>query len=168
MIWHSLIHHGCRILISDSTFSREHLLVLKKLFVTPSSMLGIIRIVPGMRTRLSHLLAAHGNHLALDVVSLIWRALIRTVWSYKDDITLIDASIVWAAMRPLLVISSQIGASCIVLPYRSNGIAAYVLWWMRRLGKAEQAWTIRFLLACSGCDVSRVRSNNLDTAMRSW
>jgi hypothetical protein len=56
-------------------------------------MLGI-RIVTGMRTRLSHLLAAHGNHLALDVGSLIRRALILTVWSYKDNIALIDASIV--------------------------------------------------------------------------
>lgn len=167
MIWHSLIHHGCRILISDCTFSREHLLVLEELFVTPSSMLGI-RIVTGMRTRVSHLLAAHGDHLALDVVSLIRRALIRTVWSNKDNIALIDSSIVWAAMRSLLVISSEIGASCIVLPYRSNGIAAYVLWRMRRLGKAEEAWTIRFLLACSGCDVSRISSNDLNTAMRSW
>ena len=168
VVWHTLIHHGCRILISDCTFSREHLLVLQELFVTPGSMLGI-RIVTSMRTRLSHLLAAHGNHLALHVVSGIRRAsLIRTVWSYKHNITLIDASIIWAAMRSLLVISSQICASCIVLTYRSNGIAAYVLWWMRRLCKAEQAWTIWFLLACSGCDVSRIRTNDLDTAMRSW
>lgn len=167
VVWHSLIHHGCCILISDCAFSREHLLVLQKLFVTPGSMLGI-RIVTGMRTRLSHLLAAHGNHLALDVVSLIRRALIRTVWSYKDNITLIDASIVWAAVGSLLVVPSQIGASCIVLPYRSNGIAAYVLWWMRRLREAEQAWTIWFLLAGSGCDVARIRSNDLDTAVRAW
>jgi len=167
VVWHSLIHHCWRILISDCTFSREHLLVLQELFVTPSSML-CIRIVTGMRTRLSHLLAAHGNHLALDVGSLIRRALILTVWSYKNNIALIDASIVWAAMRSLLIISSKICASCIVLPYRSNGIAAYVLWRMRRLCKAEQAWTIWFLLACSGCDVSRIGSNDLDTAMRSW
>ena len=95
--------------------------------MTPCSMLGI-RIVTGMRTRLSHLFAAHGNHLAIYVISLIRRPLVRTVWSNKYYITLINASIVGAAMRPLLIVSSKIGVSSVVLTDRSNGIAANILW----------------------------------------
>lgn len=134
--------------------------------MTPRSMLGI-RIVTGMRTRLSHLFAAHGNHLTIYVISLIRRSLVRTIWSNKYYITLINASIVGAAVGPLLVVSSKIGASSVVLTDRSNGIAANILWRMRRLCKAEKAWAIRLLLACSRCDVSGVGSNDLNAAMRS-
>lgn len=123
-----------------------------------------IRIISSVWIRLLHLLGTNGDHLSLCIgICSGWWRLIRTIWANKDNVALVNASIIRAAMGPLLVVSTQVCAALSVLTNRSDRVAAYVLRWMWRLWKTKQAWTIWFLLACSRSDVS-----GIGLCVRAW
>jgi len=92
-----------------------------------------IRIVSAMPLHLLlHVLVAHGNHGSLRTVGATVDALAllaalggRPLVSNEHNIALVDASVVGAAMRPLLVASAETRSTSIIL--LSNGVSAHVL-----------------------------------------
>lgn len=92
-----------------------------------------IRIVSAMSLHLFlHVLVAHGNHGSLrtvgapvDALALLAALGCRPLVSNEHNVALVDASVVGAAMRPLLVASAETRSTSVIL--LSNGVPAHVL-----------------------------------------
>lgn len=127
-----IIHHGICVLIGYGIFCCSHFLFFDKIIVSSCWVLDI-RIVP--------------------VVSFVFIGLV----AYENNVALVDGSLVWAAVRSLLVVglaSADAGSSwsSTVLIKTTNRVAADIL---GRLSKVEQRWSSWF---SSGCNVTSCAS----------
>ena len=129
LVWTSR-HHLSGILICDSIFSCLHFLIFNEILMS-----AIIVIIRGVIS----------SAVASFVVTTlsVW---VSSTSCQKDKIVLVDASIIGAAMWPLLVSSPNIVSR---MSFTSNLVTHTLRCWLK-----VEKWAIIFALTCSCCDIS--------------
>lgn len=148
-------HLSC-ILVSNSVFSYLHFLFLYKFFMSSGPI--NIRAVSCMLIYLILLFIWHFRSSSFSVTAYLF-----SLGSIIYRITIINACIFRAAVRPLFVTSSHtilssdtalanlLSSILLVLRRASNGITTNILW---VLCKSKRTLTMIFLLSSGRCDIS--------------